>query len=63
MKHRHADMIIAKANNVDLVVLSKSHGKWDLSHFSMMLSGEEDCFLCLPKHKKACLHSLNGGQA
>ena len=62
--HKHAAMIKAKADNMDLVVLRKHHdGDWievaDQSEVRIKQSGEY--FLCLPKHKKAVLCGLNGG--
>lgn len=76
MKHKHYDMIMAKAANMDLVVFcrdtsSESH-KWD-EYVSVGFEGEiPECaipafeygyeyFMCLPQHKEACLHWLNGG--
>lgn len=65
-KHPHAEMIKAKADNMDLVVFCKdSIGDW----FEHGRNGvycpfcvEECYFLCLPKHKDACLHWLNDGE-
>lgn len=62
--HKHAKMIKAKADNMDLVVLRKHHeGDWievaDQSEIRIKQNGEY--FLCLAKHKEACLHWLNGG--
>ena len=64
--HKHVDMIIAKANNIDLVVFCKDSS---LDWFEHWRNGsycpfheEEEYFLCLPKHKEACLHRLNGGE-
>lgn len=64
MKHRHYEMIVAKAANMDLVIMSKNsrHGKWsDRNDQGCKFSEEFDYFLCLPQHKEACLHWLNGG--
>ena len=65
MKHEHYDMIVAKAENMDLIqfVYNNHFEKW------VECAGQEDVrfvdggmyFLCLPKHKEACLHWLNGG--
>ena len=63
MKHRHHDMICAKAANMDLVVFVKND-EWDLTEScndALMFFAGKDYFLCLPKHKEACLHWLNGG--
>ena len=62
--HRHAEMIKAKADDMDLVVLCKDSydqaNKWQETS-QMPFQEEFDYFLCLPKHKDACLHWLNGG--
>ena len=63
-RHENADMICAKANNMNLVVLAKSL-KWhkvdseDLQFFNQ----HEEYFLCLPQHNEngQMLHWLNGG--
>ncbi|AUR82889.1 hypothetical protein NVP1029O_56 [Vibrio phage 1.029.O._10N.261.55.A7] len=63
MKHKHVDMITAKANNMSLVVFANdidSDGWFELNHFPMW-DEEHDYFLCLPQHKEACLHWLSGG--
>ena len=61
-KHRHAEMIKAKADNMDLVKFIKVNGKWIVDnlgscHFDDMC----EYFPCLPQHKDACLHWLSGG--
>lgn len=66
MKHKHYDMIVAKAANMDLVVFCKNAvDEWIYQEYA-----ETDVkfsetgfgyFLCLPQHKEACLHWLNGG--
>ena len=61
MKHPHYDMIVAKAANMDLVVFSKGSGEWIELH-CMPRWGDNEYFLCLPQHKEACLHWLNGGK-
>jgi len=63
-EHKYASMIKAKADNMALVVLRKHHeGDWievaDQSEIRIKQNGEY--FLCLPQHKDACLHWLNGG--
>jgi hypothetical protein len=75
MKHKHYEMIVAKAANMDLVVLAKSicdkvTGKpvkwselWKTNEMSWLVDDSRELFLCLPQHKEACLHWLNGGKA
>ncbi|QIW89006.1 hypothetical protein phiV208_71 [Vibrio phage phiV208] len=63
--HKYAEMIKAKAENMDLVVLRKHHeGDWievaDQSEIRIKQSGEY--FLCLPQHKEVTLNALNGGE-
>ncbi len=67
MKHKHYDMIVAKAANMDLVVFfnpsfGSSAGKWEEATTTLFpaFHPETDYFLCLPQHKEACLHWLNG---
>lgn len=61
-------MIIAKAENMELVVFIKNtqnSGKWWAltSDVNMIPPFDDDLyFVCLPKHKEACLHWLNGGK-
>lgn len=65
MKHKHYDMIVAKAANMGLVVFSKTKNseKWEESSLVAFIVNENfDFFLCLPQHKEACLHWLNGGE-
>jgi hypothetical protein len=65
MKHKHYEMIVAKAANTSLIVFCKqaTGSKWQemsqLSHPNF--GGTHDYFLCLPQHKEACLYWLNGG--
>ncbi len=68
MKHKHYDMIVAKAENMDLVVffnpsLGSSADKWEEATTTLFpaFHPETEYFLCLPQHKEACLHWLNGG--
>ena len=64
--HKHVEMIKAKADNMDLVVLSQNQK--DLTWYQQNDQGTTDFgefvkyFLCLPQHKEACLHWLNGGE-
>ena len=65
MKHKHYEMIVAFAGNTEFSVFCKGElGKeWiELSGCGMpCFVPESDYFLCLPQHKEACLHWLNGG--
>ena len=68
MKNKHYDMIVAKAENMDLVVFfnpsfGSSAEKWEEATTTLFpaFHPETDYFLCLPQHKEACLHWLNGG--
>lgn len=62
MRHKHADMIIAKAENMGLIVLVRLCGEWVESNYDGLVSlGKSEFFLCLTQHKKPCLHWLNGG--
>jgi len=66
MKHKHAEMIKAKADNMDLAVLLKTfNNDWvEFKASSLLIFHESDeYFLCLPKHQEAVLHALNGGDA
>ncbi|AUR98220.1 hypothetical protein NVP1248O_06 [Vibrio phage 1.248.O._10N.261.54.F1] len=67
MKHKHYDMIVAKAENMELVVFYKLPCEewWQSESESTTLPDEDDIeyFLCLPKHKKAVLNTLNGGES
>lgn len=65
MKHKHYDMIVAKADNVALVVFARIGNEWyepTASDLMMFNNGHDEYFLCLPQHKDACLHWLNGGR-
>lgn len=63
--HKYADMICAKANNMGLVTFINTNDGWGwrgLTHGSLPSFIEDnEYFLCLPQHKDACLHWLNGG--
>ncbi|AUR92482.1 hypothetical protein NVP1173O_06 [Vibrio phage 1.173.O._10N.261.55.A11] len=65
MKHKHYDMIVAKANNFELIQFIKIGDDWEIvgSHDNKVVSfaSHYEYFLCLPQHKEACLHWLNGG--
>lgn len=64
-KHKHAEMIKAKADNMELVVFCEGNGKWvecvcDFGQISWW--EDKSYFLCLPQHNEngQCLHWLNG---
>lgn len=69
-KHKHAELIKAKVDNMDLAVFFKSNAsaKWIKIYCSnnnglpSFYEGGE-YFLCHPKHADVCLHWLNGGEA
>tara|TARA_R110001592_G_scaffold225607_2_gene481580 strand:+ start:178 stop:618 length:441 start_codon:yes stop_codon:yes gene_type:complete len=62
MRHVHADMIIAKAENDELIKFVKRGPEW--LETQMENWGENKYFLCLPQHNEngQCLHWLNGGK-
>lgn len=70
-RHNHYNIICKKAANMDLVLLANGAGNaedndWfeygnDGDYFPTLYS-ECEYFLCLPQHKEACLHWLNGGE-
>lgn len=64
MKHKHADIAKAKLDNVNLVLFAKheSSDKWAeiAYHGDIAFLSNYEYFLCLPQHKEACLHWLNG---
>ncbi len=64
MKHKHYDKIVARAANMGLVVFIKCPHEWKqqiTNSDQLNFSCGNDYFLCLPQHKEACLHWLNGG--
>lgn len=62
MKHKLYEMIVAKAANMDLVVMEKDPSGWIVKMSEILhMNPSKDYFLCLPQHKEAVLHSLNGG--
>jgi hypothetical protein len=67
MKHKHYDLIVAKAADMNLVVLSQNQkdGSWLVQNDQGTTDFGEciNYFLCLPQHKEACLHWLNGGES
>jgi hypothetical protein len=62
-KRKHSKMIKAWADNDELVVFSiRSGGAWRAcGNFPSWLE-DRNYFICLPQHKEACLHWLNGGE-
>lgn len=64
--HKHYEMITAKSNNIDLVVLmNRTDRYWRKQAVDKdMISFSEyrEYFLCHPKHTDECLHWLNGGK-
>lgn len=64
MKHKHYEMIVAKAANMDLVVFVENINteKWWECGLDLPFNNQQNFFLCLPRHKGACLHWLNGGK-
>ena len=65
MKHKHYDMIVAKANNMDLVTLSKHQatGFWATQNDQGTTDFGDyiEYYLCPPEYTDVCLHWLNGG--
>ena len=62
MKHKHHDMICAKAANMDLVIFAKYRKEWiELPNEAIGLNESWHYFACLPQHAEICLHWLNGG--
>lgn len=60
--HKHAEMIKAKADNMELVVFKEGDANWfEINYNIINLLEDKNYFLCLPQHKDACLHWLNGG--
>lgn len=64
MKHKHYEMIVAKAANMGLVCFVKRPDvEWvECDDRILPCIDEHEYFLCLPQHKEACLHWLNGGE-
>lgn len=62
MKHKHYDMIVAKAANMDLVVFTKAGNEWKAIEGWPDWLENFEWFLCHPKRKEVCLHWLNGGE-
>lgn len=64
--HKHLEMIVAKAANMDLVLFIKLGDQWQATgcHDNQVINiaSHYEYFLCLPQHKEECLHWLNGGK-
>lgn len=64
--HKHYEMIMAKAKNMELTVLyapeTDKWVKWVGSKKAIFFTEDDNYFLCHPKHTEACLHWLNGGK-
>lgn len=71
MKHKHYDMICAKAANMELIRFTKlddnQGSEWivqaDNVQNSTQFNEQAEYFLCLPRHKEAVLNLLNGGDS
>lgn len=64
--HVHAEIIKSKADDTSLVVFRKNEitGVWlEVVKNDDVFHKFSTYFLCLPNHKEACLHWLNGGEA
>ena len=63
-KHKHYEIGVAKLANTKLVVFIKDGSDWffDDTSESYNFRSDVEYFLCLPQHKEACLHWLNGGE-
>ena len=68
MKHANAEMIKAVLDNTELVIFcevvdheNEDGNYWAVSNLSSLVSCFNKFFVCLPQHKEACLHWLNGG--
>ena len=59
-KHKHCEMIKAWADNDELVAFCKNKFNW-VAMKKPVWNQDSSYFLCLPQHKEACLHWLNGG--
>lgn len=61
MKHKYAEMIKAKVDDMDLVLLVKSANYWAMSSKDLPAHQCDEYFLCHAKHEKSCRRWLNGG--
>lgn len=62
MKHKHVEMIKAKVDDMNLVLLVKGVGGWKESLCELPQDRENQYFLCHPKHTDQAIHWLNGGK-
>lgn len=62
MKHKHYDLIVTKAANIKVIKFVKLPQGWVATQTDEW-NETSDYFLCLPQHKEACLHWLNGGES
>lgn len=69
MKHANSEMIKAVLDNTELAIFCEvvDHGNedgnyWAVSSLRDLVSCFNKFFVCLPQHKEACLHWLNGGE-
>lgn len=67
MKHKYYDMIVAKAENMELVVFIKRSNNTLWENMKLVgfqfpdLVGTHDYFMCLQKHSALVMEWLNGG--
>lgn len=67
MKHKHYDMIVAKAADTRLITFIKVGTGWRESVTGSTgempkFKSDNDYFICMPKHKETCSHWLKGGR-
>ena len=60
MRHKNADMIIAKASDMSLVLIGKVGGRWIEIRDDALPIREQGFYLCHRKHKDPCLAWLKG---
>lgn len=64
--HKHAKLIKAKADNMELVLFIKVGDKWQVTGCQdnqiINIASHYEYFLCLPQHKDVCSHWLGGGE-
>ncbi|AUS01384.1 hypothetical protein NVP1284A_57 [Vibrio phage 1.284.A._10N.286.55.A5] len=64
MKHKHYEMIVAKAADLHLTVFCKGVNddcEWHEIRKFPNWQNNAEYFLCQPQHREACLHWLSGG--
>lgn len=65
MRHKHFEIAKAKIENMHLVLFVKPNDAptWEMAVNQYPANNTfASYFLCLPQHKEACLHWLNGGE-